>query len=264
MGDSFKSNLFVCVALLRRDVKIMMQFLFDNIIDSLILVGFIYLMYAKLLPLVGISTAMVTPAFLGVLVVVMINVAFDRALKDAMDFQYTRFVDYQIMLPITMRWLVVKYIVSYTIDLFLASFPVLCFGRLLFGPMLDITHSNLPLFFTIYFMSMVLLGSILLCVVVAKPFHWVIENTWPRVLLPMTLLGSLYYPWAPVAKFLPLLSKAMLILPTVYIAEGLRSAGTGNALYLPAHWCAFALMIFIIIVISMVFVAMRKRIDPVG
>lgn len=258
-----QDNIRVVVALLRRDIKIMMQFLVDNIIDSMILVSFIYLMYGKLLPLMGISTAMVTPAFVGIFVIAMINVAYDRALKDALDFENTRFIDYQIILPLSMRWLLIKYIISYVIDLFLASFPVLIMGSLLFGTLLDISNANFPLFFLLYLLSMIIVGSLLFCVVVAKPFQWVIENMWPRILLPLVALGALYYPWRPVSELMPITSKLMLLLPTVSIVEGLRSALTGNPLYLSAYWCGLGMLVFIVGIVSLVFWYMQKRIDPV-
>lgn len=263
MNIHFKESFSIVFQLLLRDIKIALRFLFDDIVDSMILVGFIYLMYTKLLPLMGVGTSMITPAFVGILVIAMINVAYDRAIKDALDFENTRFVDYQITLPISIRWLMTKYSASYAIDIFFASFPVFFLGRLLFGSLLDTSHANFFLFFLVYCLSIVLIGQIFLLIVVARSFNWIVENSWPRIFLPMILLGALYYPWSPVASFLPILSKLMLLLPTVYIAEGLRSALTGSEMYISAGHCLIALIIFIAGVTFLIFRAMHKRIDPV-
>jgi ABC-type polysaccharide/polyol phosphate export permease len=136
-------------------------------------------------------------------------------------------------------------------------------GSLLFGTLLDISNANFPLFFLLYLLSMIIVGSLLFCVVVAKPFQWVIENMWPRILLPLVALGALYYPWRPVSELMPITSKLMLLLPTVSIVEGLRSALTGNPLYLSAYWCGLGMLIFIVGIVSLVFCYMQKRIDPV-
>lgn len=255
-------SVHIVAALLHRDIKVMVRFLLDDIIDSMILVGFVYLMYAKLLPLMGVSTALVTPAFVGIVVIAMINVAYDRAIKDAFDFENTRFIDYQIMLPLPIRWLVVKYMISYAIDIFLASFPVMLMGTALFWRFLDFTHANFFLFFLLYFLSITLIGSLLLLVIVARSFHWLVENAWPRIFLPMISLGALYYPWQPVTRYVPLLSKIMLLLPTVHIVEGLRSALTGNPLYRGAWGCCVAVAFFMVMVTFLLMRAMQKRVDP--
>jgi ABC-2 type transport system permease protein len=45
------------------------------------------------------------------------------------------------------------------------------------------------------------------------------------VVMPITFLGCVYYPWAKLDK-LPILQHAVLINPIVYMSEGLRAALT--------------------------------------
>jgi ABC-2 type transport system permease protein len=52
------------------------------------------------------------------------------------------------------------------------------------------------------------------------------------IVIPMTFLGCVYYPWQSLAP-LPILRWAVLINPVVYISEGLRDALTPNVPHMP-------------------------------
>lgn len=235
--NSTLSNMRIVKALLYRDLIILSKTIVDNLIDTSIIVVFTYLLYGYLLPLMGMSEQMVAPVFMGVIILVIINITYDRALRDANDFAFIHFIDYQRTLPLPKSWLLAKYVISYAIDLFLASCPVLLFGRILFARFLDLSHANYVQFGLMYFLIIVVISTTFFCEALAVPFSWFRENTFPRLVIPATLLGCIYYPWQKVGSILPVLSKFFLLNPVVYMVEGLRSSLLGSDVFIPGWIC---------------------------
>lgn len=257
--SSLQTNIRIFWALLCRDMHILRSMLFDNVIDSTIIVAIVYFIYGNLLPLLGMSTALLLPTFVGTVVIVLMNVAYDRAIIDSLDFEFTKFIDYQRTLPLSINWLLAKYVISYVIDLCASSLPILLIGRLFIGSQLTIIN---PLIFAVaYILGMFFMSLLVLTLAIAKDFKWFRENTWPRVLLPMTTLGGLYFPIKSLVVMLPWTKWLMGIIPMSYLVEGLRH-GIGAEAYIPAKYCVMALLVLNGILIMLLKHAVHKRIDP--
>ena len=56
------------------------------------------------------------------------------------------------------------------------------------------------------------------------------------LVVPITFLGCVYYPWAGLVKHIPWLSVAVLFNPIVYMSEGLRASVTPSVEHM--HWAA--------------------------
>ncbi len=57
------------------------------------------------------------------------------------------------------------------------------------------------------------------------------------LVVPITFLGCVYYPWAGLVKHIPWLSIAVLFNPIVYMSEGLRASVTPSIEHM--HWAAY-------------------------
>jgi hypothetical protein len=255
-----RSNLYICGALLRRDMRIMYAKLLSTIIDSMYIVFFVYLIYACLLPSMGMQSIIITSSFLGTLFLVLVNVGYDRMILDSLDFEGARYIDYQVGLPLKGYWLISKYLMSYMIDLFIASFPVFLLGRVLFGSLLDFSNAHWFLFGVVYFLTIVFLSALMLGLAAAKSFRWIRENAWPRILLPMTLLGCTYYPWRAVATVAPWWSRFVLLVPSTYVVEGLRATAVGSDLYLPWYVSIIALSVLSLGALIFLYSSMRRHV----
>ena len=64
------------------------------------------------------------------------------------------------------------------------------------------------------------------------------------IVVPITFLGCVYYPWAGLEK-MRWLQIAVLFNPIVYISEGLRAAVTPNVTHMPEWAILLALLIFL-------------------
>jgi len=63
------------------------------------------------------------------------------------------------------------------------------------------------------------------------------------ILVPITFLGCVYYPWAGLGK-MPWLQVAVLINPIVYMSEGLRASVTPGIEHMPWWAILMALVLF--------------------
>lgn len=253
----------IVLSLLRRDAIIMRASLLDNLIDSMIIVFFTYLIFGRMLPIMGLQEELVTPIFFGVLIIVLFNIAFDRTLRDVFDLDAWRVIDHHRTLPITSAWLLAKYLLSYCMELLYASLPILIMGRLVYGSLLHIEHLNIPLFCITYLLSVQVVSTLFLMIAMRWPWRWVTSNTWPRIGLPLILLGSLYYPWSAVHAVAPLMGIIMLFLPTLYIVEGLRYAVSGSSIYLPWYITLSALVVMEVLLLAVLWQSFMRRLDPV-
>src|SRR5579859_2950288 len=139
------NNFYTYKALVMRDIYLLRKSWFSNIVDSTIIVVFWYMTYAWLLPSMGLDTALITPIFFGIIMMVFINISFDRAMIDSLDMETTRFIDYQLTLPLHTNWLLAKYATSYFLDLLCSSLPVIIIGRLIFGSFLHLDNGSIIL-----------------------------------------------------------------------------------------------------------------------
>lgn len=254
---------YIFYALLRRDLKVILQTMRDTIIDSAIIVIFTYLVYGHFLPLMGLSQALIAPIFLGINVLVLINIMYDRALRDAIDLDFTRFIDYQIGLPISLGWLMMKYIISYVLDILLAWITIAIFGFALFYRSLNITMSSLPFFLATILLIIFVLATGFLIEVFTVSFEWFRENTYPRVIMPGMLLGCIYYPWYQVAALFPMIKFLLLLSPVTYMVEGLRATMLDSGTFISIWICWLVLLSILCINVVILYRQMRKCIDAV-
>jgi ABC-2 type transport system permease protein len=69
------------------------------------------------------------------------------------------------------------------------------------------------------------------------------------VVVPITFLGCVYYPWA-LLNHIPWLQYGVLVNPIVYMSEGLRSALTPSA-HMP-NWLILAMLVFFLLLLTWV------------
>lgn len=256
-------SLRVLTALLVRDLYLLKRGFVDNLIDSSIIVGISFVMYGKLLPSMGSSPALITPTFFGILAVILVNLSYDRAMHDAIDFDTDKAVLYQVLTPIPTVLLPLKFILSHVLDIMLAAAPVALLGWFVYGPLLVLERGNVALLALVYVLGAAFMSTILLTVATAKPFTWFAYRTWPFILLPMTTLGCFYYPLAAVEKVLPWVAHIIRWIPTTSIVEGMRGAMISEHAYMPVWECVGRLILYIALCYPLLVRNMNKRFDLV-
>lgn len=250
-------------AMVRRDMKILRTGLLDRFINYALFMFFQSVVFGYLTPLMGMPKEMITPIFLGSIIFAMTGVCFSRSLAIMSDVNYGKHINYELVLPIHRSWLLVRYMVSLMIEFFILSAPLLPFGKLYLGSLLNFTDMRILPLLGMYLCHLFFFASFFMALIFLFDFHWYIDNVWPRILAPMQLLGCVFYSWYGLYKVFPFAARIMIFNPIVYLVEGLRGTILAPAGFLPTWFCALGLLMWTTLSIFLAYVGMKRRLDPV-
>lgn len=79
------------------------------------------------------------------------------------------------------------------------------------------------------------------------------------VLLPLTMLGGLYYPWSRLGP-IPWLQVAVLVNPLIYMSEGFRAAMVSKVPHMPLYGVYLALSLFTVVLTTTGVKGFRRRV----
>jgi hypothetical protein len=256
-------NARIFFALLSRDIKLLSTHILSMFIDCIFPLTTQVLTFGYLFPLLGMPSSMIAPIYLGSMLSLFLQMGFTTVMKVAFDLNNNRFIDYQITLPISKRWLFASYITHHMIELALITIPLYVIGILILHNNFDMAQASVCGIICMALLIFVFFATFFNAIAFSFPLQWILENTWPRILVPLWWMSSGLVIWKLVHAWWPLLSYIMLLSPFTYIAEGLRSSLLGNEKFIAWQWCALALVGFIIINIFALKRGVKKRLDPV-
>ena len=256
------NNFLIFKALLARDLKVTLVNFRSIIIDACINVTCFILIFAHFLPALGMDRSLSAPLFLGTNVITIISLSYTRMVRIKSDIEFKHFINYHFTLPITKSWLLAEYVLAFIFDITISILPALILGLILIDGAV-IFKFNPFAFVLIFLISLIFIAISFLFLAFKFSWVWLINNTWERMLSPLTQLGCLFFMWQNLEKFSPLLSKFILLNPVTYISEGLRASLFGTEKYLPILVCLLVLLFSTIIMAILMWRAMKKRMDPV-
>ena len=146
------------------------------------------------------------------------------ALPLAQEFGVTREIDDRVMCPLPVAAVAIEKIVFSAVQSMIAAAVV--FPLAYYVPATPVfAHVNSwPFLFVILALASLTAGALGLVIGTSvKPQQ--ISLIFGTVVMPITFLGCVYYPWAGLVR-MPILQHAILINPIVYMSEGLRAALT--------------------------------------
>lgn len=255
-------------ALLWRDVRVLRrgfrQFLIRTIMQPLLFC----FVFAYVFPKIGqdVGGGRGGPNFATVLVPGLIAVALifqgvqSVAIPLTQEFGYTKEIEDRILAPLPIWAVGVGKIVAGALQALVAAavvFPIVLLVHAK-GEAPSVHIANWPLFITVLLLASVMSASFGLLIGTSfKPQQ--VPLVFSILVLPMTLLGCIYYPWAaltPVAW----LKTGVLVNPLVYMSEGLRAAMTPDVPHMPI---AVVLLSILAITAGLGLLALRKFRDRV-
>ncbi len=158
---------------------------------------------------------------------------FGTTMPLVMEFSWQRTIEDRALAPVPISVLGVQKITAGAIQAFIGAaivFPVVYWvhapGQ---GPHIDVTNWFLLVVVMVFASTMTASLGLLLGTVV-DPRK--IQMIFAVVLLPLTMLGCVYYPWSAL-HVLRWLQIAVLVNPMVYMTEGLRAALTPGLGHMP-------------------------------
>jgi len=261
--ETYKSHFRIFCALLSRDIKWMKQNFIKTMLDCLGPLITQIITFGYLFPLFGMAASMVGAVYLGSILNLFVQLGYALVLKIAFDLTSNRFVDYHLTLPLPKRWLFASYIVSHMLETAIVTIPLIFGGIVFLQQYIPFTNINFMGFICIFIAMLGFLSTFFLMLGYSLVLSWILNNIWPRILVPLWLFSAGLAPWKVVYAWWPNLGYVMLISPITYIAEGLRSTLLGGSGYLPWQWCILALILWTIVNLLLITNRIQKRLDPV-
>jgi ABC-2 type transport system permease protein len=179
------------------------------------------------------------------------------ALPLVQEFGYTREIEDRALAPMPIWGLALEKILSGAIQSLLAAIVV--FPIVLLIPATPVhLHFDWPVLLTIVPLSAVLSGALGLTIGTLIPPNQV-PLIFAIIVLPITFLGAVYYPWAALTP-IEWLKIAVLINPLIYINEGLRAALTQGVPHMELGYVYLALVAFTLVLLVVSTKGLRRRI----
>ena len=166
------------------------------------------------------------------------------ALPLAQEFGITREIDDRVMCPLPVAAVAIEKIVFSALQSIIAAAVV--FPLAYYVPATPVmAHVNSwPLLIAVMVMASLTAGALGLTIGTAVSPQQ-IGLIFGVVVMPITFLGCVYYPWAALGP-LPWLQRSVLVNPIVYMSEGLRAALTPSA-HMPVSLILGMLLLFLVL-----------------
>ncbi len=255
------SSAKVIFALLQRDLIVLKKNVTDTMINALVRVGAVYVTIGFLGHLLGFDSSIASDVVTGAVISVYISRCFGVAIFDSYDRQYSRFIDYLRLLPLSTRGLLISFIIKYMITVAVSTVPLFIVAKLVLGNCMQLSAINWAPFLLVYLLSLLLISSFFVSITFLTSFHWLRFNLWQRVLIPLSSFGGVMYAWHKVYAFNPMIARMMLVNPQVYLTEGVRSTWLASGEYIPAWYCAGGLAVWSLIWLAILFGPITWRIQ---
>lgn len=225
------------VALLLRDVRVLRrnlpQFLIRTVMQPLLFTFVFAYVFPKIgQGIGGPSGADGGPSFSTILVPGLIAVAIifqgiqAVALPLVQEFSFTKEIEDRVLAPMSVGLVGFGKVVAGALQAILSAFVVFPIVMVVHakGEAPDVNIAN-PLLFVVVLLLAGLLGASFGLLIGTSFAPQQVPLIFSIIVLPLTLLGCIYYPWATLDP-IPWLKYAVLLNPLVYMSEGMRAALT--------------------------------------
>jgi ABC-2 type transport system permease protein len=153
------------------------------------------------------------------------------ALPMMADFGFTKEIEDRLLAPIPIALVAVEKIVAGLLQGIIAAVFVLPISRLIMGPIVGLSFTNLGLLLLVTIISGTAFSAMGLFLGTAIPPQQ-IGLMFSVILAPMIMFGCTYYPWVGL-QHVPAMQYIVLINPLVYVSEGMRAALTPSVPHMP-------------------------------
>lgn len=153
MNASFQKELNyarICSALIYRDCSVLWRRIVGVFLDSVAPLITQVTLYGYFFPLLGMANDLIAPMYIGSVIFFILFLGYGYGLRLIFDVKYTKFFEYFLLLPMPKRWLMIRYVISFVIEAFIVTTPLLMIGLYLLRNMFDYAQPNFFLFILCY------------------------------------------------------------------------------------------------------------------
>lgn len=260
---TMRNHFRIFCVLISRDIKKILHDFTTILLDSLPPLITQIIAFGYILPLLGMASSIVGAVYLGSILNLFVQLGYSFVLKTAFDLNSNRFIDYHLTLPLPKSWLFASYIIGHMIETAIITIPLIFGGIICLQQYIPLTNISL-IGFSILFITMLgFLSTFFLMLGYSFQLSWILNNIWPRILVPLWLFSAGLIPFKKTYAWWPQLGYIMLLSPITYIAEGLRSTLIGGDAYISWQYCIAPLILCIICNSLLLANRIHKRLDPV-
>lgn len=247
--------------LIKTDLYVYKQTIFDAFVDASIWFACVVVTFSYVFPMIG-----MTDEF-GVLIAV--GAIFSCSFWDTWstgtifvsDIEGNKTINYFLTLPMSNTLVLIKQIVGYAIKAGIPTLIILPLGKLFLWKQMSLANFSIFKFAFFYVLMNIFVGSFSLFMTsIVKGLHHM-GKVHMRFLFPLWFFGGSNYSWQMLNKLAPKISYVCLANPLIYAMEGIRVAVLGQEGYLPYWTCVLALAGFTILFSWIGIVRLKKRLD---
>jgi ABC-2 type transport system permease protein len=238
-------------AMLLRDLRVLRRDWVAFLVGSLMQPLLLMFVFTYVLPKVGMAAggAAGAAAFSTLLAAGVVGLAMFMqglqavTIRFAIEFGYTREIEDRVMAPLPVWAVAVEKVLAGALQALAAGAVVFPIAAVVPATAVHL-HPNIPALLGIGVLA-ALLSAVVGLVVGTLVDPGRIQLAFGAIVLPVTFLGAVYYPWAALTP-IPWLKALVLANPLVYISEGLRGALTTGVPHMNLWLVAAAMSGFIL------------------
>jgi len=180
------------------------------------------------------------------------------ALPLAQEFGITREIDDRVMCPLPVSAVAIEKICFSSVQSAIAAAIVAPLAYYVPATPVYAHVANWPFLLTVLILASLTAGALGLFIgTTVKPQQ--IGLIFGTVVMPITFLGCVYYPWAMLDR-MPVLQHAVLVNPIVYMSEGLRAALTPNTPHMNTALVLVMLTFYLFLLTGLGIRGFRRRV----
>ena len=257
--DAFGALLLRDLTVLRKEVR---MFLGRTIMQPLLLIFVFTYVFPKIGQGIG-GTGRAAEGFStllvgGVIASAMIFQGIQAvALPLVQDFGYTREIEDRVLAPLSVSALAFEKVIAGAVQAVVAGLVV--FPLALFVPATAVHLTIRPLYLVTLLPLGALMSASLGLTVGTRVEPRQVPLVFSLLVIPMTFLGCVYYPWQTLEK-IAWLKWAIVINPRVYLSEGLRLALAKDVPHMPVVAIYGAIIAFTVVLLRLGIDGFRRRV----
>ncbi|MFB6373974.1 MAG: ABC transporter permease [Bradymonadaceae bacterium] len=231
-------------AMVHRDLLVTARHFGDFAYRVTMLPFMLILLFGYILPTIGqIPETFPSILFPGILAAsVMVSGLHSISIPLALDLHGSREIEDRLLAPVPVWSVGAAKLTLGVLESWLGGLIVLPIAWLLMGGNVELMVTSWPLFILILVLGGIASASLgLLVGTYLKPPQ--IPAMFPGFLIPLVLLGAVFFPW-PRLSAIPWLQYLVLLDPLVYVSEAFRSVLTPNVPHMPVRYALIGMAAF--------------------
>lgn len=254
------SYLHIFAELIRVDLLLFKQSLFNKLINVSIWIVLTIITMAYIMPFFGLSGDFGPFQFAGTLGAIGLFDGYACVAGMVADLEGDRVINYNLTLPLP-SWMAILSKATYlSITYIILTLFMLPIGKLTLWNQLNLAEVSWAKLLLVILVENIFYAALVIWLTsfITMPR---MEDAWARFVFPMWFMGGFQFSWKALYSFLPSLAFVSLINPMIYITEAIRVALIGPEGLLNFWICFGAILCFALLFLVLGIRGLKKRLD---